>query len=239
MLTFFLALLLLLGLAAAFIWIPRLIDRRTESFQSDLVNRHYEEVENMYRTMRAWRHDYHNHIQAAGSYLELGKYEELATYLKELDASLYEIDRIIKTGNLMADAILNSKLSLMREYQIRTEVTAHVPTQLKITDTELCVLLGNLLDNAIEACQKVAAEDERFIKIYMDILQEQFYISVMNGMQGKAARHGGLFESTKRGEGIHGFGLRRVDRIVDKYGGFLDRQSEEGVFATEILLPIR
>lgn len=220
MLTFFLALLLLLGLAAAFIWIPRLIDRRTESFQSDLVNRHYEEVENMYRTMRAWRHDYHNHIQAAGSYLELGKYEELATYLKELDASLYEIDRIIKTGNLMADAILNSKLSLMREYQIRTEVTAHVPAQLKITDTELCVLLGNLLDNAIEACQKVAAEDERFIKIYMDILQEQFYISVMNGMQGKATRHGGLFESTK-------------------HGGFLDRQSEEGVFATEILLPIR
>lgn len=174
----------------------------------------------MYRTMRAWRHDYHNHIQAAGSYLELGKYEELATYLKELDASLYEIDRIIKTGNLMADAILNSKLSLMREYQIRTEVTAHVPAQLKITDTELCVLLGNLLDNAIEACQKVAAEDERFIKIYMDILQEQFYISVMNGMQGKATRHGGLFESTK-------------------HGGFLDRQSEEGVFATEILLPIR
>lgn len=220
MLTFFLALLLLLGLAAAFIWIPRLIDRRTESFQSDLVNRHYEEVENMYRTMRAWRHDYHNHIQAAGSYLELGKYEELATYLKELDASLYEIDRIIKTGNLMADAILNSKLSLMREYQIRTEVTAHVPAQLKITDTELCVLLGNLLDNVIEACQKVAAEDERFIKIYMDILQEQFYISVMNGMQGKATRHGGLFESTK-------------------HGGFLDRQSEEGVFATEILLPIR
>ena len=103
MLTLFLALLLLSGLAAAFVWIPRLIDRRTESFQSDLVNRHYEEVENMYRTMRAWRHDYHNHIQAAGSYLELGKYEELAVYLKELDESLYEIDQLIKTGNLMAD----------------------------------------------------------------------------------------------------------------------------------------
>ena len=57
MLTLFLALLLLSGLAAAFVWIPRLIDRRTESFQSDLVNRHYEEVETMYRTMRAWRHD--------------------------------------------------------------------------------------------------------------------------------------------------------------------------------------
>ncbi len=73
----------------------------------------------------------------------------------------------------------------------------------------------------------------------MDILQEQFYIAVMNGMQGRAARHGKLFVSTKREPGFHGLGLQRVDRIVEKYGGFLDRQSEEGVFATEILLPIR
>lgn len=139
----------------------------------------------------------------------------------------------------MADAILNSKLSLMREYQIRTEVTAHVPAQMRITDTELCVLLGNLLDNAIEACQRVSEEEGRFIRIYMDTLQEQFYISVMNGMQGRAVRYGELFQSTKRGAGVHGFGLQRVDRIVRKYGGFLDRQSEDGVFATEVLLPIR
>ncbi len=238
MLTLFLALLPALGVVIALVWIPRLIDRRTERFQSDLVNRHYEEVENMYRTMRTWRHDYHNHIQAAGSYLELGKYDELAVYLKELDESLYKIDRIVKTGNLMADAILNSKLSLMREYGIRTEVTARVPARMRITDTELCVLLGNLLDNAIEACRRVSEEEGRFIKIYMDTLQEQFYISVMNGMRGKAARNGELFPSTKRGQGIHGFGLQRVDRIVEKYGGFLDRESEEGVFATEILLPI-
>ena len=194
MLTLFLALVLVLGFVTAFVWIPRLIDRRTESFQSDLVNRHYEEVENMYRTMRTWRHDYHNHIQASLAYLELGKYEELAAYLKKLDENLYEIDRIVKTGNL--------------------------------------------LDNAIEACRKVSREDNRFIKIYIDTLQEQFYISVMNGMEGRAIRRGELFQSTKNGPGLHGFGLQRVDRIVEKYGGFLDRQSEEGVFATEILLPV-
>ena len=89
------------------------------------------------------------------------------------------------------------------------------------------------------SCQKVSEDEGRFIKIYMDILQEQFYISVMNGMQGRAARHGELFVSTKREPGFHGLGLQRVDRIVEKYGGFLDRQSEDGVFATEILLPIR
>lgn len=237
MLILLLVMLLILGIGIMFWWVPRIIDKQTENFQSDLINRHYEEVKNMYRTMRSWRHDYHNHLQAASSYLELKKYDELAVYLKQLDESLHEIDQIIRTGNLMADAILNSKLSLMRELQIRTDVTAHVPSKIKITDTELCVLLGNLLDNAIEACRPVTDGRSRFIKIYIDTLQNQFYISIMNGMDGKAQKHGKLFKSTKHDQGLHGFALMRVERIVDKYGGFLDCQSEDAVFAVEVLLP--
>ena len=63
----------------------------------------------------------------------------------------------------MADAIVNSKLALMREHQIRTEVAAHVPPKMQITDTELCVLLGNLLDNAIEACKALTNAQKSFI----------------------------------------------------------------------------
>ena len=63
--------------AFLFFWVPRLVDRKLEHFQSDLMDRHYDEVENMYRTMRGWRHDYHNHIQAMKAYAELGKYGEL------------------------------------------------------------------------------------------------------------------------------------------------------------------
>ncbi|MCI8355878.1 MAG: GHKL domain-containing protein [Lachnospiraceae bacterium] len=237
-LTVFLALLLILLLAAGFYWLPRYIDKKTEGFQSDLVDRHYAEVENMYRVMRSWRHDYHNHIQAAISYAELGKYRELISYLEQLDESLYKIDQIVRTGNLMVDAILNSKLSLMRDGSIRTDVDAHVPSKMKITDPELCVLLGNLLDNAIEACGRLPQAEDRFIKIYMDTLQNRFYISILNSMDGQAKKHGNIFRSTKPAGEFHGFGLQRVDRIVRKYDGFLDRQSEEGVFATEILLPI-
>ncbi len=57
--------------AFLFFWVPRLVDRKLEHFQSDLMDRHYDEVENMYRTMRGWRHDYHNHIQAMKAYAEL------------------------------------------------------------------------------------------------------------------------------------------------------------------------
>lgn len=212
--------------------------RKLEHFQSDLMDRHYDEVENMYRTMRGWRHDYHNHIQAVKAYAELGKYGELIAYLGRLDENLYQVDTVIKTGNLMMDAVLGSKLGLMKKRGIRTDVTVHVPKGMKLTDMELCVLVGNLLDNAIEACEEVEEEENRFIRIYMDTLQEQFYLSVMNGMNGRAQRKGTGFVSRKRPGGLPGFGLQRVDRIVEKYGGFLNRQTEEGVFATEILLPL-
>ena len=188
--------------------------------------------------VRGWRHDYHNHIQAMKAYAELGKYGELITYLGRLDENLYQVDTVIKTGNLMMDAVLGSKLGLMKKRGIRTDVTVHVPKGMKLTDMELCVLVGNLLDNAIEACEEVEEEENRFIRIYMDTLQEQFYLSVMNGMNGRAQRKGAGFVSRKRPGGLPGFGLQRVDRIVEKYGGFLNRQTEEGVFATEILLPL-
>ena len=129
--------------------------RQIECFQSDLVDQHYAEVESMYRTMRGWRHDYHNHIQAMKAYAQLEKYDELMVYLGQLDESLSQVDQVIKTGNLMADAILNSKLGLMKSRNIHTDVTVHVPEQMKTSDMDLCVLVGNLLDNAIEACDAV------------------------------------------------------------------------------------
>lgn len=230
---------LLAGNAAfLFLWIPGYVDRRIECFQSDLVDQHYAEVESMYRTMRGWRHDYHNHIQAMKAYAQLGKYDELMVYLGKLDESLYQVDQVIKTGNLMADAILNSKLGLMKSRNIRTDVTVHVPGQMKPSDMDLCVLVGNLLDNAIEACDEVKEEENRFIRIYIDTLQNQLYISIMNGMEGIARRQGARFVSRKRGDRRQGFGLQQVDRIVEKYGGYLNRQTEEGVFATEIMLPL-
>ncbi len=172
------------------------------------------------------------------AYAQLEKYDELMVYLGRLDESLSQVDQVIKTGNLMADAILNSKLGLMKSRNIHTDVTVHVSEQMKTSDMDLCVLVGNLLDNAIEACDAVKEEENRFIRIYIDTLQNQLYISIMNGMEGTARRQGARFVSSKRGDRRQGFGLQQVDRIVEKYGGYLNRQTEEGVFATEIMPPL-
>lgn len=213
------------------------IDRRIAAFQSDLVEKHVAEVENIYRQMRGWRHDYHNHIQALKAHLQFGQYEEMGMYLGNLDIDLTGVDTIVKTGNVMVDAILNSKISLAVSKKIQINAKAIVPKELRVSEIDLCVIIGNLLDNAAEACVKLPDEADRFIRIYMDTFKEQLYIAVTNAVGGPVKRSGRAYLSTKEKEG-HGFGLMRVDKIVGKYGGFINRQSEEGVFATEIMLPL-
>lgn len=226
------AALLVLICRAVFI---RLVDKRISAYQNDLVEKHYEEVENMYRQVRGWRHDYKHHIQTMKAHLAMGQYEELDSYLNELDEDLMTVDTVIKTGNVRIDAALNSKLALAKAKGIRVNAKAMVPGKLMIKEVDLCVIIGNLLDNAIEACAG-AEKEKQFIRVYIDVLKEQLYIYVSNSMADNIRRQGGQYLSTKRGN--HGFGLMRIDRVVKKYGGFLNRQHEEGVFATEIMLPL-
>ena len=128
----------------------RVIDRRIAEYQNDLIKKHCDEVQNIYKTMRGWRHDYHNHIQTL---LALADDEEKTRkYLLDLNADLTCVDTVIKTGNVMVDAILNSKLSLVRSKGIEVNARAVVPSDLQISEIDLCVIIGNLLDNALEAC---------------------------------------------------------------------------------------
>ncbi len=217
--------------------IGKKMERRMAAYQQDLMEKHCEEVENMYRQTRGWRHDYRNHIQTMKAYLSMGKYEELACYLDQLEEDLCQVDTVVKTGNVMVDAVLNSKISVARSREIDVEAKAKVPQQLSIAEVDLCVILGNLLDNAIEACMQIPREGQRFIRIYIDVLQGQLYLYVINAAMGGLRRQGRTYLSTKsRRE--HGYGLMRMDRVVEKYHGYLDRQDEEGVFATEVLLPL-
>jgi two-component system, LytTR family, sensor histidine kinase AgrC len=213
------------------------VDKRIAAFQSDLISKHCDEVENIYRQMRGWRHDYHNHIQTMKAHLALDQTDELSGYLSELDADLTSVDTVLKTGNVMVDAILNSKISLAVSRKINVNAKAMVPKELKISEVDLCVIIGNLLDNAMEACLRQEEEDNRFIRVYIDILKQQLYIYVSNSTGGEVIKNGKTYISTKNSSS-HGFGLMRVDKIAAKYGGYINRQNEEGVFATEIMLPM-
>ena len=106
---------------------------------------------------------------------------------------------------------------------------------ISISEIDLCCILGNLFDNAMDACAALP-EDQRLIRVYMDMKGTQLYISFTNFTAGKKLpKADGRFRTTK-GEG-HGFGLVRIDAIVARLDGYLSRNSEDGAFTTEILLP--
>jgi len=211
-----------------------MIDRRIERFQSELIEKQVREIQNMYRQIRGWRHDYRNHIQNMKIQLDEGNLSGLSGYLDQLAGDLDTVDTVIKTGNVMADAILNSKLNVAEKLNVRLNVKANVPDNLPLTDVELCSMLGNMLDNATEACSALP-ESERFMRIYIGKLKGQLYLSVQNAA-GEVRKSKGSYLSTKEGE--HGYGLFRIDRVAKKYGGYVNRQNEDGVFATEITIPI-
>ncbi len=211
------------------------IDKQIASYQQELIETHYREVDNMYRQMRGWRHDYRNHIQTMKAYAASEDWEAIRRYLDQLDQDLTTVDAAIKTGNPMTDAILNSKISLAKSKNIKVVADAHIPVKLKSSEIDLCCIIGNLFDNAIEASVKLP-EDQRIIRVYMDMKNTQLYISFTNLTAGKKLKkEGKRFRSTK-GEG-HGFGLVRIDAIVERLEGYISRNSEDGAFTTEILLP--
>lgn len=216
-------------------FLSKKIEKQISAYQSELIETHYREVENMYRQIRGWRHDYRNHIQAMKAYAAAGDLEAIRQYLDLLDNDLTTVDTVIKTGNPMTDAILNSKISLAKSRHIPVVADAHIPVKLKSSEIDLCCIIGNLFDNAIEASMKLP-EDKRLIRVYMDMKNTQLYISFTNFTAGKKmVKQDGLFRSTK-GEG-HGLGLVRIDAIVERLDGYLSRNSEDGAFTTEILLP--
>lgn len=217
-------------------FLSKYVDKKLAAYQHDLIETHYSEVDNMYRKMRGWRHDYRNHIQTMKVLAAEGDLDALKKYLDKLDEDLNTVDVVVKTGNKMTDAILNSKISLAKSKGINVIADAKVPVELKMSDIDLCIVIGNLFDNAIEASLALP-EQERLIRLYMDIKNTQLYMCLTNFTSvKKLKKQGGRYVTTK-GEG-HGFGLVRVDDIIERYGGYISRNSEDGAFTTEIMLPV-
>jgi len=211
------------------------IDKRIDAYQSDLMRKYCDEVESMYTKMRGWRHDYHNHIQALQASMALGHYEEVNAYLHQLNDDLTKVDTVIKTGRVMIDAILNGKINIASQNAITVHAKAKLPKDNPVTDVDLCVIIGNLLDNAIEENKKLPPEN-RFIRIYIGQKNTQLYLAFTNAAGPKRPKQGSRFFSSKGSD--HGFGLLRVETMIKKYGGYFSADSEDGGFTAEILIPL-
>ena len=189
-------------------------------YQNKILSQEMDEVRSIYMTMRGWRHDYHNHMQSVKAYLAKDNITEAKEYLNRLEEDLADIRLLFDTGNLNVDAILNAKISLALENGIRCDYKAVIPKELSVSDIDLCVVIGNLIDNAVEACRTVKKE-EQFLRLYIAPLKQQLYITVTNATSEVVRKLDEEYISQKRGD--HGHGLKRINNVVKKYDGYINR----------------
>ncbi len=229
------AAIIIIGMLVIFFLVRRHYERREVSYQNKLMQKQVDEVQHVYETMRGWRHDYHNHLQSLKVYVQNDQKSQAVSYLDRLEKDLESVDDLIRTGNVAMDAILNSKLSLAMQRGIAVDYSAAVPQKLTVRDIDLCVIIGNLIDNAVEACDKIV-DGRKFIRLYIGVLKDQLYISVTNATTELVRKLDAEYVTKKRGN--HGHGLKRINLAVEKYEGFVNRKNEPGVFVTEIMLPL-
>lgn len=202
-------------------------------YQTEQSEKHLNEVRSIHKEMRGYKHDFHHHLQALKGQLEAGEIERALAYIEQLDNQLMNVDTLLKTGNVSLDTILSAKIAQAKAENIAVTVKANVPDLLTISDVELSIVVGNLLDNAIEACRTIS--DERFIRIFMTMKGNMLYFSMLNSAGSKKKKIGSLFSTHK--DGVHGFGLRRAEAILEDHGGWVKYNSEDGAFTSEFLVP--
>lgn len=201
--------------------------------QEEQSARHLEEVRSIHREMRGYKHDFHHHLQTLKGQLEAGEVDRALAYIEELDQRLQGVDTLLKTGNITVDAILSAKLAQARSEGIAVTVEAALPEGLTLSDVELSIVIGNLLDNAIEACR--SAQGQRFLRLTLRMKGTMLYFYLLNSAGPKQKKLGSLFRTSKSGS--HGFGLHRAEAILEKHGGWVKYNSEDGAFTSEFLVP--
>lgn len=187
---------------------------------------HYEKMEQVNREIRRFRHDYNNHINCIVSMIKNNRNEEVLSYINDMSGKLPSDRFTIKTGNYIADAILSDKQAEAKTHDTRITFEGCIISE--INSTDLCIILSNALDNAIEACSDISGDKK--ISVYGGYQHSCFVLIVKNPTRLEWENSCGLPPSSKKDSADHGFGLSNIKYTVRKYNGIMNVSAEKGVF---------
>lgn len=234
-----------LSMAAAgfFVFGMEKIDRKEragEQYRCQVA--YYEMMEEQYGRMERLRHDMKNHMLVLENLVQNKSWEQAGDYLRELAeaGSIKAEDEV--TGSLVLDALLYHKRKEALAENIRWQCDVRVPKDCPVKGTDLCIIVGNILDNALEACLRLRKAEEPFIKVYMETIKKCLFLEVQNSMNADERQEDG--GSLKRGRSQkenpweHGLGLGNMKAAAAKYNGAVHMEAENGIFTISVLLPL-
>lgn len=191
--------------------------------------------------LRQWKHDYNNHLIAIQGLIDDHAYDRLKQYVIHQQETLSENFLTVNTGHNIIDAILTDKFTAARKENIRFSHSILLPEPFPIDDIELTGILGNLLDNALEACREIPAGQSPapYIRIAIAPKRNMLHISVENSASGNYVYdHNGHLKTTKPDKELHGNGLSHVAEIAAKHSGFCATDAQTDHFSISVYIPL-
>jgi hypothetical protein len=193
-----------------------------------LQTQYYTLVEEHLKETIALRHDMRRHIALIKSLLKDNHIQISTEYVAELEKQLENQTPLIQTTHPLISALLTDEKRKALELSIDFRANVNLVAEIKINPADLCVMLGNILDNAIEACASLPTKTDKYIVVEIMQRDSKLLVSVENPYNAN-------LKKPRRAN--HGVGLKNVGKVVNKYGGLIDRQSENGVYKLRIIIP--
>ena len=195
----------------------------------------YKTAMNKERELRRFRHDYNAHMTAISGLLANEEYDKLQEYIKSM-GYFREKFNLVNSGNIITDAVFNQYKELCDKENIEFEISGKLPENFNMAETDLCVLVSNLISNAYEAALK-CEEDRRIISVEIRNSDEDIFIDVSNSVNGEVVFKNGLPVTDKQDRKNHGFGVENILEVVERNGGYVEwKQLDKGRFTAEIML---
>jgi len=195
----------------------------------DALSAHINEV-------RSVRHDVRHFVGALKRLSDEERYEELSRFLNEYAEKSDTEPLPVFCENIVANSILGYYSLRFKEYGIVFHCACRIPKRLSVSDSDLCVVLGNALENAMEACGKLEDPKARSVSAEAGTINGQLLIKITNAYNGTLNQKDGRYLSAKNSP-YHGMGLRNIQKVVDAYGGFVKTEHNGTVFTLMVAFP--
>lgn len=193
-------------------------------------------MEQQYRQSERLRHDMKNHIIALSGLWKRREWVKIGDYLERIKQCADLGAGEEATGNIAVDALLYQKRKLAEEHHIRWECDVQIPPACSIHEFDLCVLFGNLLDNALDACRKLPSERDRLIHIQAGQVKKCFLLEIKNSTGPRDMDE--IRSGSRQFFGGHGIGLLNVQDVLQKYDGALHMDLQDDFFVASLLVPM-
>ncbi len=209
------------------------MDKRLLEQQNQYYDKQFNVMKESLQSLKEMRHDWKNHMSAVHSLIQRGEIQKSLLHISEILQISSQMGQA-RTGNIVVDSILNFKLQEVLRNNIEISLDINIPETLNIPSFDLTVIIGNLIDNAMEAVLKL--EHNRYINIKMSYDKGRFLCCIMNSFNGTVNKILNQYRTTKITNENHGIGLESIKSTLKKYNGTIDIENNSNVFTILIMM---